>query len=235
MRSDLVAPTLAVAASLLAAPAFAGIAVDAFPIGQYAMPNGDGVAAGGTWNYWDATYSGVGNVTQDAAPLAFGTGKLTDGVVATAPWFLVSDSAGLGPHVGWRLGSATNPLVAFSFLMPVCICRIEVEAVTIWMDNAQLGGVGAPLQILVNGVPRPFVPPPIGDFGPVEIGGLDLRRGDPTLQFIQDPAHPWTFVSEIVWSGQIIFVPEPAALSVFAIGLGGVLLARRSRPGSSAR
>lgn len=228
MRSGPIASTLVMTASLLATPAFASIAVDPFPVAYYAMPNGDGVAAGGTWNYWDATYNGVGNVTQDAAPLAFGTGKLTDGVVATSPWYLVSDSAGLGPHVGWREGSATNPLVSFTLAMPLCICRIRVDGVTIWLDNTQVGGVGAPLDILVNGVSRPFVPPPVGGFGPVEIGGLDLRRGDPTLQFIQDPAHPWTFVSEIAWSGQIIFVPEPTALSLFAMGLGAVLLGRRS-------
>jgi hypothetical protein len=230
MRGRCLAAVLSLVAGLVALPVAAPLA-SGFFITAYDMPNGDGVASGGTWNYWDRPYSGIGDVTGDSAPLRGGTGKLTDGVVADAPWLLVSDSDGLGPHVGWRLGFTTNPLIAFDFLKPTCRCLFRVDGVTIWMDNTQLGGVGAPLEILVNGVPRPFTPPPPGGFGPVEITGLGILRPDPTLQLVQDPAHPWTFVSEVVWSGRTIFVTEPSGLAtLLSAGLGLMLLRRRPGP-----
>jgi hypothetical protein len=228
MRGRCLAAVLSLVAGLVALPVGAPLASSFFII-AYDMPNGDGVASGGTWNYWDRTYSGRGDVTRDAAPLHDGTGKLTDGIVADAPWFLVSDSEGLGPHVGWVRGSATNPLIAFNFLKPTCRCLYRVDGVTIWMDNSQTGGVGAPLEILVNGVSRPFTPPPPGSFGPVEITALGVLRPDPTLQFIQDPAYPWTFVSEIAWTGRSIFVPEPSALATLLSGACGLMLLRRRR------
>jgi hypothetical protein len=228
MRGRCLAAVLSLVVGLVALPAAAPLA-SSFFINAYDMPNGDGIASGGTWNYWDRTYTGRGDVTRDSAPLRDGTGKLTDGIVTYAPWFLVSDSEGLGPHVGWRLGFATNPLIAFDFLKPTCRCLFRVDGVTIWMDNTREGGVGAPLEILVNGVPRPFTPPPAGDYGPVEITGLGILRPDPTLQLIQDPAYPWTFVSEIVWSGRTIFVPEPSALATLLFGGLGLILLRRRR------
>jgi hypothetical protein len=228
MRRFAIIGAAGMAAAFLALPAAAGLAFTDYPVGYYDMPNGDGVAAGGTWNYWDAVYDGVGDVTRDAAPLRFGRGKLTDGVVAQQPWFLVSDSAGLGPHVGWRLGSATNPEIRFVFLMPTCRCWLHIQGVTIWLDNSGVGGVGAPREILVDGVPLPFVPPSLGSFGPVEISGFDNRGPYATLRFVQDPAAPWTMVSEVQWSGYVIFVPAPSSLGLFAIGLAGLALRRRA-------
>ena len=50
---------------------------------SYEMPNGGGDASGGTYNYWDGSYSGSGSTTTDAAALSGGLGDLTDGIIAT--------------------------------------------------------------------------------------------------------------------------------------------------------
>ena len=58
-----------------AAMAFGGVALAApLAVTSYDMPNGDGQAHGGTYNYWDATYSGLGSPTQDRSPLSGGSG-----------------------------------------------------------------------------------------------------------------------------------------------------------------
>ncbi len=51
-----------VACAVGASPALADII---FPVSTYEMRNGDGQAQFGTYNYWDATYSGSGPKTTD--------------------------------------------------------------------------------------------------------------------------------------------------------------------------
>ena len=89
----------------LAALAFFAAAAHADPltVSSYDMPNGDGQAAGGTYNYWDATYNGSGHRHHDGSFLSGGTGALTDGVIATQPWDVVSNSQGTGEYVGFAV------------------------------------------------------------------------------------------------------------------------------------
>jgi hypothetical protein len=132
----------AAALMTLAAPAMAA------PIAatSYDMPNGDGNAHSGTWNYWDATYSGVGAKTTDDAPLSGGLGKLTDGLVSTSPWYTVSDLAGTGEYVGWRHSGAADPTITFHFSGIPTITDIKIQ-----MDNTNVGGVYAPASGPVRG------------------------------------------------------------------------------------
>jgi len=98
------ASTIAIAAvccGLIPAAQAAQLAVS-----TYSTPNGDGQAHGGSYNYWDGTYTGSGSTTTDGAALSGGTGALTDGVISTQPWYNVSNVAGTGQYVGW-LGGAT--------------------------------------------------------------------------------------------------------------------------------
>lgn len=67
------------------------------------MPNGNGTATGGFFNYWDRDYTGNGSVapisaphTNDGEALSGGLGDLTDGVIATQDWF----SSNLWPVTG---------------------------------------------------------------------------------------------------------------------------------------
>ncbi|PWS34981.1 hypothetical protein DFH01_21855 [Falsiroseomonas bella] len=212
-------PLLLAAAILMGPVATSASPVPFVPL-PYDMPNGDGVASGGTFNYWDALYNGAGNTMQDGAPLSGGWGKLTDGVAATTPWFADADLGGTGLYVGWRRGFTTDPTLTFLFPVPVCLCvRLTIDSVTIWLDNTGVGGVGAPLAILLDGLPLPFAPPAPGTVGPVAFGGLGLRGPFHDLQFVQDPALPWTMVSEIQWTGFLTYIPAPGAVLLFGPAL----------------
>jgi hypothetical protein len=183
------------------------------------MPNGDGQASGGSFNYWDRNYSGSGATTIDGAPLSGGLGKLTDGVVSTSLWFNVSNNAGTGEYVGWLAPVTPNPVLSFAFTTGTLI-----DSITIQMDNSNIGGVFAPLAILIDGVSEPFTPPADGTVGSVVVSGLGLSGSSHTVQFIQDPG-TWTFISEVSFDGVPgNGVPEPGSLAV--AGLALALLAR---------
>ncbi len=207
------------ALTALAAPAMAA----QLSVTSYDMPNGDGNAHSGTWNYWDANYTGSGAKTTDDAPLSGGLGKLTDGFVSTSPWYLVSNLAGTGDYVGWRHSGATDPTVTFHFAGVPTITDIKIQ-----MDNTNVGGVYAPSSILIDGVSTAFTPPANGSVGTVDFAGLSLTGATHTIQFLQDLGHgdSWVFVSEMSFFGA---VPEPAtwAMVLAGFGLAGVALRRR--------
>ena len=208
--------TLAIAAPAAAAQIFAT---------SYDMQNGDGQAHGGSYNYWDRSYTGVGLTNVDGAALTGGLGDLTDGIVAAQPWYVIENAAGTGPYVGWlgNGGGVTNPLITFNFAGGSLINSISIH-----LDNSQAGGVGTPSQILVDGVSQAFAGPAPGTIGTVTLGGLSLAGASHTIQFIQDPTYYWTFVSEVTFNGTT-GVPEPAswALMIGGFGLAGAALRRR--------
>ena len=141
----------ALAAAAVATPAGA---VQLFAT-SYDTPNGDGQAHSGSFNYWDAAYTGSGLTTMDGAPLSGGVGDLTDGVVANDFWFNTENNAGTGPYVGWRGDVGVhNPIVTFHFLgAPI------VNMIAIHLDNSLTGGVGTPDAILIDGTSYAFTGP----------------------------------------------------------------------------
>ncbi len=147
---------------LISVAAVAALAVAALPalaapvaVTSYDMPNGNGQAVGGSYNYWDRSYSGSGSTTTDGAALSGGTGDLTDGYAETQSWYLVENGAGTGPYVGWYGPSVANPLVTFHFAGSPTINGIDIA-----LDNSGVGGVFAPAAILIDGSrrrsPRPL-------------------------------------------------------------------------------
>jgi hypothetical protein len=115
-------------------------------VNSYDMDNGCGNSCGGTYNYWDGNYNGSGLVNVSNAFLSGGTGALTDGVIATQPWYLVSNESGTGQYVGWQTQYYGNPLITFHLLGTP-----NVNSVSLYVDNTDVGGVGAPASITIDG------------------------------------------------------------------------------------
>jgi len=204
----------AAAAPLLSSAGYAALV----PVTSYSMPNGDGQASGGTFNYWDKNYTGSGATTTDGAPLTGGTGDLTDGVTASDIWLNVENNAGTGPYVGWL---TPNPLITFNFAGLPSIGQIDIH-----LDNSGLGGVFAPAAIFVDGVSQSFTAPALGSIGTVSLTGLNLTGTSHTLQF-QNLQGDWVFVSEVTFSTRS--VPEPASWAMMLGGFGAIGGAQRSR------
>lgn len=220
MRATLLSFLAAAAVVALAAPASAAIIAPT----SYDMPNGDGQASGGSFNYWDKAYSGSGATMTDGAALSGGLGDLTDGVVAPDIWLNVENGAGTGPYVGWYDPVTHNPVVTFHFGGSPNITGINIH-----LDNSFVGGVFAPGAILVDGVSQVFTAPTVGTIGWVNLTGLNLFGSSHTIEFDQSPnLRGWTFVSEIQFNGGS-GAPEPAAWALMIMGFGtaGAMLRRR--------
>jgi hypothetical protein len=220
MRATILSALATATALALSLPAHAALVAPT----SYDMPNGDGQASGGSYNYWDKFYSGAGSTTTDGAALSGGLGDLTDGVVASDFWFNVENGAGAGPYVGWYDPVTHNPVVTFHFAGSPNITGINIH-----MDNSHAGGVFAPGAILVDGVSQAFTAPVAGTIGWVGLTGLNLGGATHTIEFDQDPSlHGWTFVSEIQFSGGA-GAPEPGAWTLLIAGFGaaGAMLRHR--------
>lgn len=199
------------------------------PFQRYDLLNGSGQASGGTFNYWDTSYTGLGNRLVDGAPLSGGLGKLGDGIIGSVPGFFTANADGTGPDVGWLTSVTPSPSVTFYFIPPPCLCSLILDGIDIWLDSSFIDGAAAPSAILLNGVSVPFAPAPLGGYGLVKLLDISHLINDttPTLTFVaQDPANPWILVSEVTFRGAFVFVPEPATLGLFALGLGTLLVAR---------
>jgi hypothetical protein len=205
---------LAVAAVL----SFLGAAIaeaSSIVVTSYDMANGDGQAQGGWLNYWDATYSNcaANDCTTDGLSgsiLSGGLGKLTDGVIATQPWYDVSDAAGTGQYVGWL---SLNPTIDFNFSGTEVVKEIKL-----FVDNSHVGGVAAPVSIVIDGTtylnPSSATPsaPEI-----IDITGLDLTGTSVTVT-LNNP-NSWVFMSEAQF---ITGAPEASTWVMMVVGFAGI-------------
>jgi len=215
-----IATILAVLAASVAVPA---LAVPVYSTG-YDMPNG----ATGSYVYWDGIYNGSGCTTCNGAYLSGGSGKLTDGIVATTPWYdypTASDLTGTGQYVGWVSSYSPDPTITFHFAGSPTINSIALQ-----IDDSIYGGVGQPGAIWVDGNNVAFTPLATGTIGWITLTGLNLTGNTHTVQLFNG-TQPWIFSSEVTFDGRTGGgVPEPAswALMLSGFGLaGGALRARR--------
>ncbi len=82
---------LAIFAGVLVAIGANAASASILAVTSYDMNNGCGNSCGGTYNYWDGNYNGSGSPTVSNSFLSGGTGALTDGIIATQPWYDVSN------------------------------------------------------------------------------------------------------------------------------------------------
>jgi hypothetical protein len=187
---------------------------------SYDMPNGDGQAQGAWLNYWDATYSNcpANECSTDGLSgsyLSGGLGKLTDGVVATQPWYDVSNAVGTGQYVGWL---SLDPTIDFNFGGGEVVNEVKL-----FVDNSHVGGVAAPVSIVIDGTTyvnplsaTPSVPEII------DITGLHLT-GDRVTVTLNNP-NSWVFMSEAQF---ITGAPEPSTWVMMLLGFAGLGCASR--------
>ena len=211
---------------------------------SYDMPNGSGVARGGMSNYWDDKYTGSGSKTVDGAILSGGSGKLTDGIIATESWAWTDDagvfhtSKNLDRYVGWTWG---DPTITFHFENIV-----HIDTIAFYVDNpandkfgAPQGGVAAPESFSINGATKfSGVDNKVAGSGPLAISftnlGLDVSElilkinRDLTRDSKNNEIRFWAFMSEVTFDdGVPAPVPEPSTMILFGAGMAGLALLRK--------
>ena len=216
--------TLVAAAAL--ALATAGAQAAQIAVSSYDTSNGDGQAHGGSYNYWDTPYSGTASAGatnidgQFGNNLSGGTGKLTDGVIATQSWYAVSNGAGTGPYVGWLTPNTVS--ITFHFASAV-----DIDELKLFVDNSNVGGVSAPNSVTIDGATfaNTLYQTP-SDPTVLDFTGLGLHGDSVTVSM--NYANGWIFLSEAQFFSAAVPEASNAAMLLGGLGLLG-LMARRRR------
>jgi hypothetical protein len=206
--------SLAIVAGALVAIGAGAASAGQLTVTSYDMNNGCGQSCGGTYNYWDGNYNGSGNALMSNALLSGGTGALTDGVIATNAWYNVSNNAGTGEYVGWQTNYYGNPLITFHLAGAP-----RVGSVDLFVDNSNVGGVGAPSSITIDGVTYAPTVSSISAYAEeLTVSGLSLTGSTITVQ-PNVGAQPWIFVSEVQFFSA---TPEPSTWAMMLLGFAGL-------------
>jgi hypothetical protein len=218
---------------------------------SYDLYNGDGSAGYGTVKLFDDSYTGLGSKTTAYAALSGGRGDLTDGTAALYNW---GDCGGASPcvsnvppsappyynnavYVGWnqrKLDAATGldstrpVVVTFHFAPGTNIDEVDISMNYGYRAGQVAFSMGGPT--LTRTVSSTIGPANIW----YDFTGLGLTGDTLVLSlFFQDQVggpSDWIMVSEVQFFSPPE-VPLPAALPLFATGLGalGLLGWRRKR------
>lgn len=201
------------------APALWGAPVT---VSSYTMANG----ALGSFNYQDTTYLPcLGSVcTTTGAALSGGTGKLTDGVSPATSW---NEQGQNTTWVGWDSAQAlSNPLVSFLFASVV-----QINSVTVWVDNTHLGGVALPATVVINGNIFNIADDNVNQGPRGYTFAVNLNTNAVDVQFTQRSGFQWLMVGEVGFDGETgTEIPEPGTWTMM-LGSGCLLLWKRLRNG----
>ncbi len=202
--------TIAGAAAFVAVLGVGGTAwADTIEPTSYDMPNGQG----GSFTYYDETYSGAGDPTTALSPLSGGLGDLTDDVIAAGNW-IVEETVANGPYVGWR---NVDPTIDFDFDGDYLFDTVTLEV----DDSNGTGGVFPPTTVKITvgantqqvfAITDPGTSTPITL--PLDVGG---EFGDSvSVEVISKANGLWVMVSEIDFAGS----PQISELDTCDLGSG---------------
>jgi hypothetical protein len=179
-------------------------AVPIVPVSYVATP-GEGMAQGGTFNYFDDTGS-----------------QLTDGMYGVNDW---RTDLGNGPAYEWVGWKVADPTITFTFSSSVTIDQVGID---FNRDEEADASIFLPPTVTINGMNFSVDPNAIPDMtrGTVDFNGswtgttltVTLTDGDPTR---------WIFVDEMPFDA--VPVPEPSGIALVLSGLGWWLARGRGR------
>lgn len=177
---------------------------------SYTATPGEGVAQGGSMNYFDDT----GN-------------QLTDGVYGVDEWHA---DLGNGEAYEWVAWKTASPTFTFSFDTPV-----TVESVNIDFNRSDGDGIDLPSSVTIGGTLFSLLPDLIADSTRGTLSFTGSWTGSNLSVTLNDgDVNKWIFVDEVTFNGTLDPVPEPSEW--LAVGLGLALLAawrfRRYQSGS---
>jgi hypothetical protein len=226
--SRLLALWIAVSGGVAAVAWTEDVAAAAVIAVSYDMPNGNGTATGGFFNYWDRDYTGNGSVapfsaphTNDGEALSGGLGDLTDGVIATQDWFFVGSAAGDGPYVGWQ---DIDPRITFHFASSVTI-----DTVTLHLADSTFSEVEPPNNANIDGTNFTIVNPVADVPFSVSFSGLGFTGSELTLELRQSGR--WIFLSEVTFDDGITAhsISTPGQVLLLGMTIVGLGVWRRRR------
>jgi len=194
----------------------------------YNMPNGQT----GFWVYHDTTYDGIGKSFQDLAPLAGGSGKLTDGLFGTDYNWLTQELA--DPWVGW---DRFSPTIDFNFGQKVHIDEIKLYTLRVTeasifipptvtvASRASTKTLGAPITFNFDDASFPNDTPSTLTIAPNQTGSsFQLKMTTAAAPQFFDS---WVFLTEVQFVGHV--VPEPATWSLALCAAAALTVAARYR------
>ena len=168
---------------------------------NYIATPGEGIAQGGSYNYFDDTGR-----------------QLTDGIFGANNW---AANLGNGPAyewVGWRFA---DPVITFQFSGPVTINQVGID-----FNRTESAMIFLPSTVTIDRTDFTVCPNAI----PNDTRGTLLFDGSwtgttLTVDLMDCNPNRWIFVDEVTFNG-CKGVPEPSVFGLFAAGSLGLLILR---------
>ena len=161
----------------------------------YTAPPGEGIAQGGSYNYFDET----------------GT-QLIDGIYGANDWSANLGNGNAYEWVGWKIA---DPLITFQFSGPVTINQVGID----FNRNEGIPGIFLPPTVSIGSTDFTVAPDAIPDAsrGTIFFNG-SWSGATLTIDLADANTERWIFLDEITFDG--VTIPEPSVFLLLTGGLG---------------